>query len=257
MKSNIVIFESGISDGIMSRNKKFYDEKLSQEEINHLFLETRIKLGRKYHFDGKKMFQAQQKSDQKQVNYPDGAYIVLDEKNMRKDDFWYEELPADILLITKKYPNVVVGHQMADCPIVIAEDRALGVTALAHCGASYIDRNLPSQIIDALQKEYDSKIEHIYVYIGSCAKKENYVYDTYPTWAKNTQLWKQNIIKQNEKYHIDMTQAIVDQLEQKGIKHIEISSKDTISDPFFYSHCASIQGKENKKGQNFVGFFYQ
>lgn len=257
MKSNIVIFESGICDGIMSRNKKFYDENLSQDEINRRFLETRINLGKKYHFDGKKIFQSQQKSEQKPLNYPDGAYIVLDEKHMQKEDFWYEKLAADILILSKQYPHVVLGNQMADCPIVIAEDRFLGVTALAHCGASYIDRNLPSQIIDALRKEYASKLDHIYVYIGSCAKKESYVYDTYPIWAKNTLLWKTNITKKKEKYYIDITQAIVDQLKQKGIKHITISNKDTITDPFFYSHRASIQGQENKKGQNFVGFFYQ
>ena len=33
MKSQIKIFETGILDGVMSRNKKFYDENLTQEEI--------------------------------------------------------------------------------------------------------------------------------------------------------------------------------------------------------------------------------
>ena len=36
MKSQIEIFETGIKDGIMSKNKKFYKENLTQEEINKI-----------------------------------------------------------------------------------------------------------------------------------------------------------------------------------------------------------------------------
>ena len=52
MKSQIKIFETGIEDGIMSRNKKFYDEGLSQNEINTYFYKTRQKIGEKYGFKG-------------------------------------------------------------------------------------------------------------------------------------------------------------------------------------------------------------
>ena len=48
MKSQIEIFETGIKDGIMSKNKKFYKENLTQEEINKIFLETRLKFAKKY-----------------------------------------------------------------------------------------------------------------------------------------------------------------------------------------------------------------
>ena len=52
MKSQITIFESKIEDGIISRNKKFYPDSMTQEEIEKAFLNTRIKLGEKYKFDG-------------------------------------------------------------------------------------------------------------------------------------------------------------------------------------------------------------
>ena len=256
MKSQIKIFETGKKEGIMSRNKKFYSEALSQGEINKEFLETRIYAGKMHDFDGKKMFQALQKTNSNNIDYPDGKYIVLSDKNMQKEDYWYEELPADILIISNKYPNIVVGNQMADCPIVIAEDRLLGVTALAHCGASYIDRYLPVQTIQALQQEYNSKVENIYIYITSCASKESYIYDCYPKWATNKEIWENSITKINDNYHIDMLNAIVSQLRKIGITNIDYSKEDTVTSDKFYSHSAYAKDNESKKGQNFVGFYY-
>lgn len=256
MNSKIVIFESGIADGIMSRNKKFYSSTLNQEEINEEFLKTRIKLGQKHKFNGRKIFQAKQKTDNNSMDYENGKYIVLSDKHMQKEDYWYEDLPADILIISNKYPNIVVGNQMADCPILIAEDRKLGVTALAHCGASYINRKLPVQTIEALQKEYNSNLLDIYARITSCASKDSYIYDCYPKWATNEEVWKGSIIENNGNYHIDMINAIINQLKDIGIKNITYSAEDTVTSPKFYSHSAYAKGDESKKGQNFVGFYY-
>lgn len=257
MESKIIIFESGIDDGIMSRNPKFYKDDIPQEKIDQIFLQTRLKLGEKYGFNGKKIFQANQKTPTNGVQYPDGKYIVLNDKNMQKDDYWYEDLPADILIISSDYPNIVVGNQMADCPILIAEDRFLGVTALAHCGVSYIDRKLPIQTIEALKKEYHSNLSNIYAYITSCASKENYVYDCYPKWAINKEVWQGSIIEEEGNYHIDMLHAIIKQLTEIGITNIAYSEEDTVTSPQFYSNNATSKGIFTKKGQNFVGFYYK
>lgn len=255
MESKIKIFESGISDGIMSRNQKFYLEK-SQEEIEKAFLETRLKLGKKYGFDGKKIVQALQKNDNNNVSYPDGTYVVLNDKYFQKEDYWYEQIPTDILLLKEEYKNIVVGHQMADCPILIIEDRKLGVTALAHCGASYINRYLPKQTVEALIKECQSDPQNLYAYIGSCAKKENYTYDKYPTWATSKEVWRDCIIKEEDLYHIDLEKAIINQLNEMKVTHITTSNMDTITDTIHYSHSAFMKGNLSKKGQNFVGFYY-
>ena len=256
MKSKIKIFESNRSDGIISRNKKFYSPEQNKEEIDKIFLETRIKLGKKYGFNGKKIFQATQKTENNNIEYPNGKYHIINDKDLTKEDFWYEELICDILIITKDYPNIVVGNQMADCPILIAEDRKKGVTALSHCGAAYIDRNLPIQTIEALQKSFNSNINDIYVYIGSCIRKENYIYYSYPRWAKNVKVWENAIIKEKNLYYIDMIKAITNQLQEIGINNIEISPVDTYKDPNYYSHFSEVKGETLKIGQNFVGFFY-
>ena len=257
MKSQIEIFETGIKDGIMSKNKKFYKENLTQEEINKIFLETRLKFAKKYNLNGLHIFQALQKTQLNKLNYPDGKYIVISEENMTKEDYWSEELPADILIISNKYKNIIVGNQLSDCPRLIAEDRRLGVTALAHCGASYINRNLPIQTIMALENEYHSNLNDIYVYIGSCIKTESYVYDSYPSWATNKEVWKDCIKKEQSLYKIDLVKAIKKQLKSIGISHIKVSKIDTFKDKNYYSHLAEYNGIKEKSGQNFVGFYYK
>ena len=62
------------------------------------------------------------------------------------------------------------------------EDRNKGYTALSHCGAPYIDRLLPIDTIKALEKEVNSDLDDLYIYIGSSIKKESYIYDKYPSW---------------------------------------------------------------------------
>lgn len=256
MESKIVIFESGVEDGIMSNNKKFYPENFSQQNIDEEFLENRIKFGKKQQIDGTKIYRATQKNSFNNLEYPDGKYLVLD-LNMNSVDAWYEKLIADIIIMPYNNKKIVLAHQMADCPIIIAEDRNLKVTALSHCGAAYIDRKLPQQTIEALQKEYNSKTEDIYVYIGSCAHKEHYTYKEYPSWATNKEIWQDSIKKESDNlYHIDMIKAITEQLNKIDIRNIIISPNDTITDKRYYSHAGNYQGLKKDQGQNIVGFYY-
>lgn len=257
MESKIKIFECGKEEGIFSRNKKFYPDYLTKNEINKQFTEVKKRAAEEYNFDYRKIFQATQKTITNGVDYPDGKYVVLNDTYMQKEDYWEERIETDILILEEKYKGVVVGNQMADCPIVIAEDRKKGVTALAHCGASYIDRLLPQDIIKALQKEYNSNVEDIYVYIGSSAKKETYIYDKYPYWATNKELWDSNIINKDNQYYIDMSGAIRKQLDALGIKNINESSINTMIDDRYYSHADYSKGNKASFGQNFVGFYYK
>jgi len=190
------------------------------------------------------------------LDYKDGKYIVLN-INKNSEDYWTQRLETDILILRENTNKIAVAHQMADCPIIIAEDRRLGVTALSHCGAKYINRLLPKQTIEALQKEYNSNVEDIYVYVGSCAKKESYIYETYPKWATNKEVWKNAIEQKKDGYHIDMIQAISNQLQEIGVRHIRISKNNTITDKNYYSHAGYTRGNRKEYGQNMVGFFYK
>ena len=172
MESKIVIFETNKLDGKMSKNPKFYPKNISEKERYSKFYEDRINLGKKLGIDGNHIFKSRQKG-LSSVEYPNGKYILLNEKHMTKKDYYLEDLPADILIISSKYPKIIVGNPQADCPILICEDRKKGYTALSHCGSIYINRKLPIDTIKALLDCCNSDIKDIYVYIGSSIKKES------------------------------------------------------------------------------------
>ncbi len=256
MKTQIRIFEQGKGLGIFSSTDKFYPELKELKQRQEKFKEARLKLGKKLDIDGNKIFQPYQKTNNNNLNYKDGKYIVLDEEYMQKEDYWEERPECDILIISNKYPNIIVGNQTADCPILIIEDRKKGVTALSHCGSEYIDRNIVIDTIKALQIEYNSNLDDLYVYISSCIHKDSYIYETYPKWANQQKLWKKYIIKELDGYHIDLLGAIIYQLKNYGITHIDYSNIDNCKDDNYYSHYASVHGNKEKLGQNFVGFYY-
>lgn len=256
MESKIVIFESNKLDGKMSKNPKFYPKGTTEEERYERFHQDRINLGKKLGVDGNHIFRSRQKGLSK-VDYADGKYILLNDSYMTKEDYFYEDLPADILVISDKYPGVIVGNPCADCPIIICEDRKKGYTALSHCGAPYINRKLPQDTIKALIDCCNSNLDDIYVYIGSSIKKESYIYDKYPKWATNKGVWDSFIEKEGNNYHIDLVGAIAKQLKDMGIINIEISPINTAKDPNYYSHVEEYLGRQKDGGQNFVGFYYK
>jgi len=256
MESKIVIFEGNMKDGLFTRSKRFYPEDYTEEDIYETYKEARIRLGEKYGFSGLKMFHPKQKMEDNDV-YPDDKAVILDEKYMQKDDYFKEEIETDILILQSKYKNVAVCHNMADCPVLIAEDRRLGVTALAHCGIYHINRGLPKAIIKSLIDNFNSKEEDIYLYIGSHIKKDSYLYNTYPQQATNEEIWQDAIAYKDNKYHIDLDKAILNQLKDYHLGEIIISPIDTATDPDYASHRREKEGDLSKKGQNIVGFYYK
>ncbi len=258
-KYRLIIFESNKKDGCMSLAKKFYPKGTTEDEIKLKLSEIKNKIGKKYHFDGKHIIQPCQKDVELNVDYPDGAYTKISQKKLTQKDYWYEKFPCDILLIDTKCPNIVIGHRMADCPVIIAEDIKNQVVAVSHCGAKQINREVPKWTIKALKKEVNSDSKNIKIYIGSCIKRKNYQYNQYPKWATNKKVWKESITKEGNIYYIDLVSSIKSQLIEEGIKeeNIKESPIDTYSNKNYYSHTKEIRDNEKDIGQNFVGCFYQ
>jgi len=254
MKSKIIIFEGTMKDGLFTRSRRFYPENYTEEDIYNAYKKDRIKLGKKYGFSGLKMFHPRQKMEDND-RYPDNKAVFLDEKYMQKEDYFQENIEADILIISKDYPKIAVTHNMADCPVLIAEDRKKGITALAHCGIYHINRGLPKAMIETLIKD-NSNPQNIYLYIGSHIKKDNYIYDKYPPQATNEEIWKDAIEKKEGKYYINLEKAIRNQLKDYSLGEIMVSAIDTEEHPDYASHRKEKEGNTSKKGQNIVGFYY-
>ena len=256
MKSSIVIFEGTMKDGLFSRNRIFYDKSISDEEIEERVKECRIRLGNKYGFSGLQMFEPHQKKTGEDI-HPDNKAVIIDETYMTKDDYYQEDIPADILIITSKFKKVALCHRMGDCPVIIAEDRKKEVAAIAHCGMAQINRELPKAIVETLINNFNSNPEDIYVYVGSHIKKEHYDYDCYPKAATNEKVWKDAITKKGKMYYIDLEKAILNQLESYTLGEIRISPIDTFENEDYASHKALYSGNLSKKGQNIVGFYFK
>lgn len=256
MDSKIVIFEGNQEDGLFSTAKRFYEKGLSFEERKNKVREARIKLGKKYGFNGLHMFSQTQKMKDSRA-YNDDRYVVITDKHMDRYDYYDKIIKADILMITDKYKGIAVAHRTADCPILIAEDRRLGVTALTHTGMYHINRGLPKALIESLIKEFGSNTKDIYLYIGSSIKKESYIYNNYPKQATNKNIWEDAIKEDNGKYYIDLIKAIKNNLKEYDLGGIEESKNNTATTKGYASHHKEYSGDKSKRGQNIVGFYYK
>ena len=256
MKSQIVIFEGNKKDGIFSSGKKFYPTEYTKKDIFNSIKQNRIDLGKKYGFSGLKMFQVEQKMEDND-DYADNKAVLIKEKHLKKEDFFTEIIKADILVITNKYKGIALSHRMADCPVLIIEDRHQGISAIVHCGIYHINRGLPKEFIKVMINKYNCKPANLYLYIGSFIRKESYIYATTPKIATNKEVWKDAIIKEKDGYHIDLEKAIMNQIEEFPLAEIKISPNDTATNKDYASHYAAVHGDKSKLGQNIVGFYYK
>lgn len=251
---NVRIVETGKHFGNMNMGASFFPSGLSLEERKKLFLRNRINAGRYFGFDGRKMFMADQIDKC-------GSYFEITEDYVWRNPNGWSDIKQDILLITDEVPSVVIGHPVADCPVVMMEDPILGVSAIAHCSGEMIDKRLPMLVADALVDAYGSKDEDIITYVSACAGP-NWTYDSFPRWAKDFDMWKDGIVSdENGVFHIDMRKIIKKQLLDRNInlENIEFNMDDTITNPNYYSNSqASVNGGNDpsKAGRHFAGLFY-
>ena len=247
---NVKIVETGIKYGNMNTASRFFPEGMSAEEREKIFLDRRLRAGEDFGFDGHKVFMADQKDKT-------GSWFEIDEDYVEENPNGWSDIDEDILVITDDTPGVVIGHPVADCPVVMAFDRSQGVTAIGHCSAELVDIKMPMMVIDALLESYGSYDEDIIAYISMCAGK-SWTYDSYPKWAKDTRMWDEAItLGEDGLYHIDLKKVVAKQLLERKVGEIVVSPIDTVNDPNYYSNSAAFNGVEYKSGRNFAGTFYK
>lgn len=139
---------------------------LTPDDKKRVFAAHRQQAGEDYGFDGRKMFMADQKN-------LDGSVFEITRDYVEANPNGWTDIPEDILKVRENLPGVAVGHPVADCPVVIAEDKTRGVTMVAHCGGEMIDKKIPMMEVEALYRE-GSKPEDVHVYVGAKAG---------PNWA--------------------------------------------------------------------------
>lgn len=270
MEKYAINYYSNMDDGIMSSAKMWYPY-LSNSEKSQIFLQRRMKLGQRFGFSGLNMIMNNQKNKANPDKYEDGKAILITKDMIGVYQDLYEGIDpvCDIMMISHETPNVSIMYSVADCPVITVEDPTQGIVALSHCGCEYIDRNLPIQTVEALQKEAASKVSNLRVFVGPYAHARDYIYEGYPTWAN--QSMKKYVIptekryfENQELYMIDIKGALANQFEQVGLKPEQIyySPENTITGNYYSNSISSphYYNKDaidpNKKGRFITGVFY-
>ena len=241
--------QTTINDGNMNTAARFYPNYMTSMERAKDFLNRRIILGRKNGFDGRLMFMADQKNK-------DGSYKIVDQDLIDQNPNGWADIDEDILIVTPETPGVVIGHPVADCPVVILHDVVKNVIAISHCSAEMTNMKLPKYTVEALRSAFDSKAGDIFCYISACAGP-NWDYDCYPKWATDATVWDDYIVSVGNKYFINIKEAIDKQLRQEGVMDVMASPYDTITNPNFYSNCAASKGIQYKNGRHFAGAYFK
>lgn len=251
----IKTFNTTILDGPMSERKKYYDNNLSRLEIEKDLLRRRIELGKRIGFDGTKILTATPYSDYykygKTIDVTDDVKGIL-ETNPNYD-LWDLDYMCDIMLVRSSLKGIVLAAPVADCPVVIASTK--DIMGIVNCTSSDIDKELPIKLIDAIEKSVETKTSDIDVYIGPCAGT-SYNYINHPRWARN-KVWNTTIEKSDEGYSINLRKTIMLELLKRGIQRITVSPVDTITNPEYYSHYATVNEIESKPGRILVGAYFE
>lgn len=228
--------------------------ELSKDDKQAVFRSHRQALGEAYGFDWRKMYMADQTTK-------NGSYFELSRDYVEASPNGWSDIPEDILIITDKVPGVVAGHPVADCPVIMMEDRRQGITAVCHCSAELIDLKMPMLMADALTNGYKTRDQDIRVFIGACAGT-GWTYNTWPKWATDVDMWtKTGALEADENgiYHIDLKAIIAHQLLKRNVGAIMFTPGDTITDLEYYSNSAASPYGGNdpsRFGRQFIGAFY-
>ena len=242
------ILETGNRYGNMNTGEAFYPAGYTLNMRKGEFLDRRIRVGKDSGFDGHKMFMADQ-------THKSGTWFEITKDYVEANPNGWTDIPEDILIVTDKCPGVVIGHPVADCPVVMAYDIKKGVLAISHCSAELVDKKMPMLLIDALEEAHPTKDKDIMTYISACAGR-SWTYDTYPKWAIDD-IWKDNItLEEDGLYHIDLKKVVLRQLLERNVGGVFMSPVDTISNPEFYSNSAA-RFNPKKNGRNFSGAFFR
>ncbi len=249
---NLVIFESNINDGPFSLKKDYYPIGFTFERIKKDYKRRLDVLGQSYGFDSNKLIvptQLERQCSRKEL-------IVNDD--LLNEVLWDQYFYYDMVVLQEQYKHVPVAVPIADCPVLICYDKQQNTTVLGHCGAREINRYLPMKLVNTLKEFSNVSNKDIKVYISSCIAKDSYIYNKYPEFAINFDVWNDSIIKKDNYYFIDLRSSIKRQLNNIGIQNDNIcfNMQDTYSDPTLYSNSAASHGFSKKKGRYLAGCYF-
>lgn len=271
-------FKTYLETYVPNFNEMEYHEQVKVLKRMKKGFENNMKsIGKRYGFDSKKLIIPLDNG----MKHEPGEYFVAGESLYNKEENLKKiKQPGNIVLLKKDNPGIVVGYSVSDDPVVIMEDQKQGITALAHCGIKQITQRIPLYMIKAMQKEANSDIKNIKVYISSNLKKETNRVIFRPKEIKNNpEIWKGNVKRDLEikpaegtiekvinitkgvlEKSIDQEGTIIKMLKQRGIKpdNITVNAQNTYTNPNLFSKTKAKELHEKiLEGSYLVGAYYE
>ena len=225
---------SGFQDYIKNMPSDIW--KANKKEI---FKTHRIKFGETIGFNWKHMFMA-------------------DQDVKKSGSRGWSDIAEDLLVIKNDVPGVVIGHPVADCPVVMMIDQKQNIAIVGHCSGALIDEKLPMMISETLRSKYDSRLDDICTYVSACAG-DTWTYDSIPGWASDKTFWDKYITYNPEEklFHIDLRVALLEQFIRSGLDtdKMTFNLDDTITDTRYYSN-AMKDVDPSRNGRHFAGLYF-
>ena len=131
---------------------------------------------------------------------------------------------ADIILTDK--PNLTLYMRFADCVPILLHDPHKGVIGIAHAGWMGTLRDVAASVVNAMQKQYDSKPEDIIAGIGPSIGPDHYEIGSdviLQVMEKFGDRSDELLKSHNGKIHFDLWKTNKLLLEQAGIQQIEVA----------------------------------
>lgn len=227
MKLNI--FHSAITDGIMSKDKKYF-KNVSKEDIDAMYYLKTKRFLQKYNLSNEDM-------------------VILNEKNTKmasrvvtKNQKEYKE---KILVLKESTPNLPVFVETDDDPVIVAsadteDNKKVAVIGLATL--ENLKEGLIHEMTETLMKETDKATFEMTFYIGPCPSKENYIVEKEEVNAK---IFEKAIETKKNITYLDIRYAIFNELYYEIVdpNNIYFDSTDTTTSEKYFSKLANKQGR--------------
>ena len=241
---------SGFKDYIETMPSDIW--KANKKEI---FKSHRRKFANTMGFKWKHMFMADQ--DVKKSGSR-GSFFEITNDYVDANPYGWSDIAEDLLVIRNDVPKVVIGHPVADCPVVMMVDQKQKIAIVGHCSGALIDEKLPMMISEALRSKYDSRVDDIFTYVSACAGN-TWTYDSIPGWASDKKYWDKYITFNPEEklFHINLRAALLEQFVRSGLDtdNMRFNLDDTITDTRYYSN-AMQRINPSRGGRHFAGLCF-
>lgn len=168
-----------------------------------------------------------------QVHSNNLAYVNREDL---KGNFFENKInETDGLITDDKY--VFLATKYADCMPIIAYDPIKNVVGIAHSGWRGTLIDMPKLLIIKMIDQFGSKPENIFVSIGPSIGPESFEVNIDVAEKFYIKFGGKFIIQKEEKFLINLWSIAEEQINEAGVRNIEISMIDTYKySKYFYSY---------------------